>query len=97
MRAADADSDYTRAVQSYLQAAGDQLRAIRASLEAEQGSDPSDTTKQRYAGAFAKLGRCDNLLTELKKADAADFDRVKLQFEQMRADMLKTLDAARKG
>jgi hypothetical protein len=90
-------SDYARAVQTYVDGATQQLRDIRASVDAQVGSAPSDEVKKRFAMAYTKLDRSDKVLAELKKAGPADFDRIKLKFEQTRDDMIKSIELARQG
>ena len=87
-------SDYTRAVQAYVDAATAQIAAIRAQVDAEVGSPPDDAAKKRLAPVYAKLDACDHLLEDLKKATPATFDKVKGRFEEARAAMVKRLEAA---
>jgi len=90
-------SPYEQAVQSYVDAATDQLRTIRAEVDAELGTAPTEETKKRFEPAYAKLDQTDRVLAALKKAGPADFDRIKLRFEHTRADAVKAIEAARKG
>lgn len=90
-------SDYDRAVKAYVDAAGDQLSAIRSQVTAMAGVPPVEQSKKRLAKPQASLDECDKLLADLKKAGPQDFDRVKAKFEQTRGIMLKELDAAGKN
>ncbi|HWA10389.1 MAG TPA: hypothetical protein VG838_13125 [Opitutaceae bacterium] len=90
-------SAYDQAVKSYVDSAGDQLRAIRTQADAEVGPTSDDAVKRRYAKAYAQLDECDRILVELKTAGPADFDKVKARFEAKRAEMLKALETARKS
>jgi hypothetical protein len=90
-------SAYDQAVQSYVQAATEQMAAIRTQVDTEVGQAPQDAGKQRFAPVYRQLDECDRLLVELKKAQPADFDRIKAHFEETRAVALKAIDAARKN
>lgn len=89
-------SEYEKAVKSYTDAATEELRAIRASVDA-QVTDAAEETKARFQKVYAGLQACDELLAKLKKAGQADFDGVKANFEGARSKMVKELDAARKS
>jgi hypothetical protein len=89
-----AQSAYDQAVQSYVQAATKEVAALRAQADAAVGSSPEIPVKRRFAKAYSQLDECGKLLTELKKAAPADFDRVKARFEQVRGEAIKSLDAA---
>jgi hypothetical protein len=91
----DPQSDYTRAVQTYVDAANTQLKAIRTDLDASAKNAATEGDRKRFEPVYAKLDQSDELLADLRKADAADFDRIKSKFEQTRDDMLKALAAAR--
>lgn len=93
--AARPQSDYERAVKSYIDAASEQLTAIRADVDLLL-KDAKDDAKKPLEKVSAGFARCDKLLAELKKAGPADFDRVKSEFELTRNKLLKELDAARK-
>ena len=88
-------SDYARAVQSYVDAASDQLRAIRGNLDATAKNAATEDDRKRFEPVYARLDQTDELLADLKKAGPPDFDRIKLKFEQTRAEMIKALEAAR--
>ena len=90
-----AQSEYDKAVKSYVDAATDELRAIRVSVDA-QLVNANDATKARYGKVYADLDECDKLLAELKKSGPADFDRVKLNLELTRGKALKDFSEAQK-
>lgn len=92
-----APSAYDQAVQSYIDAATKEMAAIRGQADGTVGSAPEDAVKQRFAKVYSQLDECDKLLAELKKATPADFDKIKLRFEQARTTAIKSLEAARKG
>jgi hypothetical protein len=94
---ASPQSAYDQAVKSYVDAATDQIHAIRNQVDAEVGPTPVDAVKQRFAKAYSQLDDCEQLLAKLKSAGPPDFDKIKAQFEQKRAEMLKSLDSARKS
>jgi hypothetical protein len=91
----DPQTEYTKAVKAYVDAAGDQLKAIRSSVDA-QVKNASDETKQRFKKTYEGLDVTDKLLVQLKSAGPMDFDRIKLEFERAREKTLKALDAAQK-
>lgn len=86
---------YTAAVTSYIAAAGQQLGAIRAELEAET-KGATDAVKQKYAGVHAELERTEKGLEQLRAAKPADFDRRKAEFESTRDKMLRMIEAVRR-
>lgn len=86
---------YTQAVASYVEAAGVQLAAIRESVVAST-ADATDELKQRYADVVRRLDTCDDYVRRLKVASQKDFDPLKAEFEKARAEMVKTLETARK-
>jgi hypothetical protein len=92
----DPQSDYTKAVKAYVDAAGDQLKAIRSSVDT-QVKNASDEIKGRFKKTYEGLEQADKVLTRLKSAGPMDFDRIKFEFETVRGKMLKELDAAQKG
>lgn len=92
-----ASSAYDQAVQSYVDAATKELAAIRSQADGTVGVSPEAPVKQRFAKVYSQLDECDKLLADLKKASPADFDKIKLRFEQARTAALKSLDAARKS
>jgi len=85
---------YTAAVAAYITAAGQQLGAIRAELEAET-KGATDAVKQKYAGVHAELELTEKGLEQLRAAKPADFDRRKAEFESTRDRMLKMIEAVR--
>jgi hypothetical protein len=85
---------YATAVTSYITAAGQQLGAIRAELEAET-KGATDAVKQKYAGVYAGLERTEKELEQLRAAKPADFDRRKAEFESTRDKMLRMIEVAR--
>ena len=92
-----AQSAYDQAVKSYVDAATKEVAALRNQADVAVGSSPESPVKQRFAKAYSQLDACDKLLTELKRATPADFDKIKARFEQARAAAIKSLDAARQG
>jgi hypothetical protein len=94
---AESQTAYAQAVREYIDAAGDNLKAIRAELDGLVKTATSADGKKRFELVYSKLDQTDELLADLRKAGPADFDSIKSKFEQTRADMLKMLDAARNG
>ena len=90
-------SPYDKAVQSYVEAATKEMAAIRSQADGAVGVSPEAPVKQRFAKVYSQLDECDKLLGDLKKATPADFDKIKLRFEQARTAALKSLDAARRS
>src|SRR5436305_309330 len=74
----DPQTEYAKAVKAYIDAAGDQLKAIRSSVDA-QVKNASDETKQRFKKTYEGLAVTDKLLVQLKTAGPVDFDRIKLE------------------
>jgi hypothetical protein len=95
-QATDPQTQYAEAVKSYVDAATEQLRAIRGSVDTQVASINSDEDKKRFDAVFSKLDECDKLLVDLKKAGPRDFDRVKKQFEKTRAEVSKALESVKK-
>jgi hypothetical protein len=91
----DPQSAYDRAVETYVDAAGAQLKAIRTEVDVSAKDASAEDDRKRFEPVYAKLDQSDELLADLRKARAADFDRIKSKFEQTRDDMLKALAAAR--
>lgn len=89
-------SEYDKAVRSYLDAASQQLTAVRSDVELML-KDAKDEAKERLEKLAPGFERCDRLLADLQKAGPADFDRIKSEFELIRNKVLKQLDAARKA
>ena len=87
---------YTEAVAEYVEAAGVQLGAIRESVNASL-ADAGDDAKQRYADVVRYLAVCDDYVRRLKVASQKEFDPLKAEFEKTRAEMVKSLEAARKA
>jgi len=85
---------YEQAVNSYVDAATQEIRAIRDSVDAEVKAAP-DAQKERFDAVYQKLDRCDKLIAELKVAGPSTFDKVKIQFEKSRAEATKALAKAR--
>lgn len=90
-----AQSEYAKAVRNYVDAATDQMRAIRMNVDANVEKSP-EATKARFKKVYEELEKTDKLLKELKRAGPADFDRIKLEFELTRNKVLKDIDAALK-
>lgn len=91
-----ATDSYTQAVTAYVNAAGQQLHAIRGEVDAAT-KNATEAVKQKYAGVYAQLDRCDKMLGGLKAAGQKDFDPLKAKFEQGRNKMVKLLEAARRA
>lgn len=87
---------YREAVNVYVEAAEAQLRAIRESVVASTNDAPDDV-KQRYADATKRLDQCDEYVKRLRLASQKEFDPLKSEFEKARAEMVKSLEAARKA
>jgi len=87
---------YAQAVAAYVNGAGQQLHAIRAEVDAVTKNAP-ESVKQKYAGVHAGLAQSDKMLEELKAAGPKDFDRLKADFERTRDEMIKLLEAVRRG
>jgi hypothetical protein len=93
-----ADAAYAQAVVAYVDSAKAQLKAIRAAVDALVAKDPADeVTKQRYADVFTRLDDCDDLVSRLKAAPRKQFDPLKAEFERVRAEMVKAIDAAQRA
>jgi hypothetical protein len=92
----DPQAAYEKAVQDYISAASTQVEALHTQVKAEQ-STARARRKEHYQKVSVELKKCDELLGELKKADQSQFDKVKVQFEQARAQALESLAAAREG
>ena len=86
-------SAYAQAVKSYVEAATQEISAIRASVDAQVNAAP-ETQRKGFDAVYKKLDRCDRLIADLKAAGPATFDKVKIQFERARAEAVKALTAA---
>jgi hypothetical protein len=95
--AADPQTQYAQAVKAYVDAATDELRAIRGSVDAQVAAIKGENEKARFDVVFAKLDACDKLLVDLKKSGPRDFDHIKVKYEQARGEAVKALDAVAKG
>lgn len=85
-------SDYDRAVQAYAKAAVDQLRDIRKAVDARVAALSKPEDKKRFDAVYQQLDACDAEAAKLKSARQGNFDTIKRDFEQKRAQMVKTLD-----
>jgi hypothetical protein len=83
-----AESDKTMA--AYIQAAGEQLDGYRQAINV----DPPLPREDAAGLAKDKLTKCDELLTQLKEADANHFDGIKARFETCEADLAQAVQAA---
>jgi hypothetical protein len=83
-------SESDKAMADYVQAAGQQLDAYRQQINV----DPPLPRADAAGVAKDKLTKCEDLLTQLKQADAAHFDTIKAQFETARNDLAQAVQAA---
>lgn len=91
-----AQSEYAKAVKSYIDAATDNVRAIRGEVDGPL-KDASEETKGRFSKVYVALERCEKLLADLKKAGPVEFDRIKAEFEIARAKVMKELETVKKS
>lgn len=94
--AIDPQSEYAKAVKSYVDAATEHLKAVQSNVEA-QLKNATDETKDRFKKTNEAIERTGKLLSQLKDAAPADFDRIKLEFERSRDQMVKEFEVAQKG
>jgi hypothetical protein len=87
---ASASPQSDKAMADYVQAAGQQLDAYRQQINV----DPPLPRADAAGKAKDKLSRCDELLTQLKSADATHFDPIKAQFEVARNDLIQAVQDA---
>jgi type II secretory pathway pseudopilin PulG len=92
----DPQTQYAQAVKAYVDAATDELRALRANVDTQVASITNDADKRRFDAVFSKLDACDKLLGELKKSGPRDFDRIKRDFESTRGEAAKAIEDAKK-
>jgi hypothetical protein len=92
----DPQSEYSKAVKAYVDAAGVQLQAVRDNLGALTKSATGEA-KERYQKASETLEQTEKVLSRLKTTTAMDFDRVKAEFERSREKLLKELSDAQKS
>jgi hypothetical protein len=90
-----ATSAYEQAVAAYIEGATQQLRAIRTDVDTAVGK-AGEAGRRTYAEVYRGLDQCDATLALLRVAGPRDFDLIKANFEKTRAQMIATLDAARK-
>jgi hypothetical protein len=88
-------SSYEQAVESYIDGATQQLRAIRTEVDAAVAK-AGDTGRQTYAEVYRGLDQCDAMVARLRVAGTRDFDPIKTRFEETRAQMIATLDTFKK-
>lgn len=86
--AAEPESAYQQAVNAYVEAASNELQALRVQGEAARKAAPPDKEKV-YKDFFAKLEKCEAIHEELKKATAKDFDKTKALYEHERGETIK--------
>jgi Skp family chaperone for outer membrane proteins len=92
-----AEVAYAKAVTAYVDSAQAQMKAIREAVEAIVAKDPADEDKkQQYAGVFVLLDDCDDFVGRLKAASRKQFDPLKAEFERVRGEMVKVLEAAQR-
>jgi hypothetical protein len=96
-QAVDPQADYERAVKVYIEAATEQLQAIRGQIDVRAASISTDEEKKAFEAVYQQVDACDQLLVELKKSGPKSFDTVKSRLEQKRAEMIKFADALRKS
>ena len=92
----DPQSEYSKAVKSYVDAATDHLKSVRNLVETRL-KDASGETKERFRKTNDAIEETDRLLSQLKNAAPRDFDRIKAEFEKSRDRMVKELEAAQKS
>ncbi|HTL66803.1 MAG TPA: hypothetical protein VL200_04005 [Lacunisphaera sp.] len=90
------DDAYHKAVAAYVEAAANQVNAIRAQVDAESRNG-SEATRKRYADVYDRLTQCDKLIAQLRSADTSDFDPRKKDFETTLHEAIAALEAARKA
>jgi hypothetical protein len=79
-----------RTMADYVQAAGQQLDGYRQAINV----DPPLPREDAAGLAKDKLTKADELLTQLKEADATHFDAIKAKFELCRVDLAITVQNA---
>ena len=87
---------YAEAVAAYIDAAGQQLKAIRETIDAITEKS-TDETKRNYGNVYRGLDRCDGLVRELKAATPQTFDLRKATFERVRGEMVKDFETAQRA
>ncbi len=90
------DDAYQKAVTAYVEAAANQVNAIRAQVDAESRNG-TEAVKKRYADVYDRLAQCDKLVAQLRNADSSDFDPRKKEFETALNEAIAALEAARKA
>ena len=81
-----------QAVSQYIDGATNELQEFSRQVSAAARPD----NQQQCKDARAKLDECNGLVTDLKTADPAHFDRVKANYERTRGELVKALQAAQK-
>lgn len=96
LRAETVLSDYQKAVNAYVEAAGKELQAIETQVGAAL-KEADEAKRAAYRGFFERFEKCQEAYERLKTAKPADFDRLKAQYEQLRKESLQALAAVRAG
>src|SRR5207244_471647 len=95
--AIDPRSEYAKAVRNYVDAAEQEIRAIRESVDTIVKAAATDEEKKRYDAVYQRLDRCDKFVAMLKTAHQSNFDKVKAEFERARGEATKALAEANQG
>lgn len=93
----DPQAEYARAVKVYVDAATEQLQAIRGQIDVQATSISTDTQKKSFEAVYQQVDACEKLLADLKKSGPNSFDTVKSRFERQRDEMIKSVEALRKS
>lgn len=87
------DPAYREAVDAYVEAAGQELTAMRVQRDALVKAAP-EAVKERYDAFSEELAQCDKLLKELRDAAPQDFDLIKARYEKQRLKAVEALKRA---
>ena len=86
---------YAQAVESYIDAATRELRALRTEVDAAavKAGDPG---RQIYAEVYRGLEQCDAMVAQLRVAVPRDFDPIKARFEKTRAQLITMISEVKR-
>lgn len=95
-RADGALSEYEKAVKAYVEAAGNELKALQMQAEADLKTltDAKKDARENFQAAFDQYAAA---YERLRKASAKEFDEAKSAYEKQRQVALDALAAARRS
>jgi len=91
--ALEADDAYKKAVNDYVQAAGNEMQALKSRADVATHAVPADK-QENYKEFYAKYERLEKTFKALKDATPKTFDAAKSEYEKERAGVGQALAEA---